>query len=204
MVVVLVLGALLVTGVWRGAAVVRRDGAALHGRAADRDALRVVNLVLDVEASGFVGPSGIPGEVEVRAHRWWGIVCDAVPGPGAATVRWRGLRRPDPAKDSLVVIAPDGSEAVRRLERVGTSTACGGSALRLVWTPLPHDPAPAVLRGFERGAYRVDDAFRYRRGGGGAQPLSAARFDPDSSALVVTPGGLRLRMDPRPSRWWPW
>ncbi len=202
-VVVLVLGALLVTGVWRGAAAVRRDGAALHGRAAHRDALRVANLVLDMEASGFVGPSGRPGEVAVRAHRWWGIVCDSLPGPGTATLRWRGLRRPDPAKDSIVVIAADGVEVVRGLDGVGSSTACGGSALRLYWTPAAHDPDPRLIRGFERGAYRVDDAVRYRRGRGGAQPLTASRFDPDSAGLDVTATGIRLRMDPRPSRWWP-
>lgn len=201
-VVVLLLGALMTIGVWRGAAAVRQDGVRLHDRAALRDAIRVASLLLDVEAGGFVGASGRPGEVAVRAHRWWGVSCDAVPRPGRAALAWRGLRRPDPAKDSLLLIAADGFAAVRALDRVSSSPLCAVDGIEVAWTARVGEPVPVAVRGFERGAYRVDDAFRYRRGRGGAQPLTAARLDPDSSRLEVGPGEVRLRIDPRPARRW--
>ncbi|MEQ9570348.1 MAG: hypothetical protein RLN75_09180, partial [Longimicrobiales bacterium] len=132
--VVLLLGALLTTGVWRGAVAVRQDGARLRDRAAVQDAMRVTSLLLDVEASGFVGASSRPGEVAVRAHRWWGLSCDTVPRPGRASLTWRGLRRPDPAKDSLLLIAADGFVAVRALDRVSSSPLCAVDGIEVAWT----------------------------------------------------------------------
>lgn len=203
-VVALLLGALLVVAVWRGAAAVRNESAHLHARAALRDAIRVTGLVLDVEASGFVGPAGRPGELGVRAPRWWAVPCDPRPRTGGAAVAWRGLRRPDPAKDSVVLVAGDGARWVRALDRVVPSTRCAPDGLDLGWTPSAGEPVPVVVQGFERGVYRVDDALRYRRGRGGAQPLTAARLDPDSARLVVGGGEVRLHVDPRPARKWSW
>lgn len=203
-VVALLLGTLLVVAVWRGAAAVRKDGARLHARAALRDAIRVTGLVLDVEASGFVGPAGRPGDLAVRAPRWWAVPCDPRPRVGGAAVAWRGLRRPDPAKDSVVLVSGDGFRWVRALDRVAPSTHCAPEGLDLRWTPAAGEPIPVVVQGFERGVYRVDDALRYRRGRGGAQPLTAALLDPDSARLVVDGAGVRLHVNPRPPRRWSW
>jgi hypothetical protein len=42
-------------------------------------------------------------------------------------------------------------------------------------------PPVVLVRFFERGSYHLaDDAFRYRRGGGGRQPLTVERIGPGS------------------------
>lgn len=201
-VVALGLGGLLVVGAWRSSASMRGDLATLSARAAATDARRVVGLLLDQEAGGLVADPAPAGEVAVRAHRWWGLVCDTVPTPGRAVLRPRGLRQPDPDKDSLLLVAGDGRLSGRRLDAVRSVDGCGGRAVEVVWTPDPGEPDPRVVRGFERGFYRLDEAFRYRRGLGGAQPLTAEVFDPDSLRIETDAFGVVLRWQGRGARVW--
>lgn len=202
-VVALALGALLVVGVWRTSAAIRGDLATLAARASATDARRVVGLLLDQEAGGLVADPAPPGEVAVRAHRWWGVVCDTLPTPGRALLRFRGLRRPDPDKDSLLLVTGDGRLSSRRLEGVRSVDACGERVLEVAWTPDPGEARPRVVRGFERGFYRLDEAFRYRRDRGGAQPLTAEVFDPDSLRIDTDTLGVLLRWRGRVPRIWP-
>lgn len=199
--VALLLGLLLIALVWRNAASVRTQLAALAQRAAQVEARRVVGLVLDAEAGGFVA-GGAEGELPVRAHRWWGVVCDTLPVAGRATVHLQGLRRPEPDKDSLLVVTAAGRVQLRRLDHARAVAACGGGAVELGWTAHPDDPPARLVRGFEYGAYRLDAAFRYRRGAGGAQPLTAELFDPDSVALVGDSTGVLLRIGAGAARRW--
>ncbi len=203
-VIALFLGLVLVTGVWRASALVRGQVAVLERAAAEADARRVAGMLLDLEAADRVEPIR-GGEVPVRAYRWWGVPCASGAG-GVATgplmIVWQGLRRPDPVKDSVVLVAADGRRQVVRVVGVAGSSRCAGAGLALTLEG-PIGGEPVLVRGFERGAYRIDDAFRYRRGTGGAQPLTAAVFDPDSVFLGLAAGALRLRVDPWPTRaWW--
>ena len=201
-VVALALGLLILVGLWRGAAAARGQIAALDGWATRSDAARVVGLLLDLDAAGFVGPGRV-GEAEVRAFRWWGVRCGRLE-PNAVSVRWAGLRRPDPAKDSVVIIGDRGEVSVRPVARVGRAPSCPDpAALRIEWSGA-FDGSPLAVRGFERGAYRLDDAFRYRRGRGGAQPLTAGVFDPDSAGLTVRAGRVDAVTGRASSRSWPW
>ena len=178
--------------VWRGAAAVRSETRLLRDLAEWRDAARVAGLLLDLDAEGFLGPDP-RGELAVRAFRWWGAVCGSPATPGAAEIRWRGLRRPDPSKDSVMLVAADGWRTVRALLTASGTSGCGSTAdLRVTWETRTGDRPAVVVRGFERGTYRVDDAFRYRRGRGGAQPLTAPVFDPDSVALAAGIRSARL------------
>ncbi|MEK9504930.1 hypothetical protein [Gaopeijia maritima] len=201
--VALALGGLLVAGVWRSSASIRGDLATLSVRATTTDARRVVGLILDQEAGGLVADPAPTGEAAVRAHRWWGVVCDTLPTPGRAVLRHQGLRQPDPDKDSLLLVAADGRMFGRRLDAVRSVDGCGGRVIQVAWTPDPGEAFPRVVRGFERGFYRLDEAFRYRRDRGGAQPLTAEVFDPDSLWLEIDSLGLLLRWEGRAARVWP-
>lgn len=200
--VALVVGGLLVSGVWRSTAALRADLAVVSERASETGARRVVGLILDQEAAGFTADPELPGDLPVRADRWWGRVCDTVPRPGRATLQLRGLRQPDPDKDSLVLVSVTGQLERRELEAVRSVDHCDDGAVEVAWTPLPGEEPPLLVRGYERGVYRLDHAFRYRRGLGGAQPLTAEVFHPDSLVLEVDSGEVALRWGERPARRW--
>jgi hypothetical protein len=146
----------------------------------------------------------------VRAYRGWGLACaSARDGTGStlpgAVVDYRGLRQPDPAKDSLELTGADGARRVVSLARVtalepaDVGCAPGTRALHLRWSGDDVDPgatsrAVVLVRVFERGLYAVDDAFRYRRGAGGRQPLTNAVLDGDRSWLGVREGRPALEL----------
>ncbi len=199
-VIALTLGVLLLLGTWHQAMMIRRQAETADRLAADWEARRVTGLALDLDAEGIVGPAG-PDEWAVRAYRWWGVPCATPGGAGATVLAVSGLRQPDPQKDSLLLIDREGRSAVRALDRSSRSTACAGLALEVSW--LPADGLdPVLVRGFERGAYRIDRAFRYRRGLGGAQPLTAERFLVDSVTLWVDQQRAGLQLAPLPNRVW--
>jgi hypothetical protein len=199
-VIALTLGVLLLLGTWYQAMSIRRQAAEADRVAADWEARRVTGLSLDLDAEGIVGPAG-PNEWAVRAFRWWGIPCSRAPAAGAAVLSVSGLRRPDSDKDSLLLIDREGRSRVGKLKHAARSTACSGPALEVSWLPAD-GPEPVLVRGFERGAYRIDRAFRYRRGTGGAQPLTAERFVADSVGLWIDEGRAGLRISPLPNRFW--
>ena len=199
-VIALVLGVLLLLGTWQQATAIRGQAEGADQVAADWEARRVTGLALDLDAEGIIGPAG-PDEWAVRAYRWWGIPCALGGSAGSTVLSVSGLRRPDPQKDSLLLIDREGRSFVRGLHRSSRSTACAGLATEVSW--LPADGVePVLVRGFERGAYRIDRAFRYRRGLGGAQPLTAERFVADSVTLWVDDLRAGLRLAPLPGRVW--
>jgi hypothetical protein len=203
-VVALMLALLISAGLWSAAAAARRQTVVAERWSARVDARRVVGLLLDLDADGFTAAER-PGEVAVRAHRWWGLTCAGTPvGPTSAEVVLRGLRRPDPTKDSVRVVLADGRIARRRLLRVVRPTECADpDAIRVEWD-APADGHVLVVHGYERGAYRLDDAFRYRRGAGGAQPLTSALFDPDTVEIRYAGDRVRVVADRGPARSWGW
>ena len=196
------LSLLIVVGLWSAAAAARDQVAWIDGASTRADATRVVGLLMDLDAEGIVG-SGRSGEVLVRAYRWWGVPC-AAGRRGGASVSWRGSRRPDPSKDSVWILSATGVPSVRRVSRVTRARDCAeGSALHIEWQSDVVQPA-VLLRGFERGGYTLDDAFRYRRGRGGAQPLTAAVFPPDSVGIVVETGRVLVEASRGARRMWVW
>lgn len=199
-VIALALGVLLLLGTWHQATTIRRQAETADRLAADWEARRVTGLALDLDAEGIIGPAG-PDEWAVRAYRWWGVPCAGAGRAGAAVLSVSGLRQPDSQKDSLLLIDREGRSVVRALDRSSRSTACSGPALEVSWLPADGGQ-PVLVRGFERGAYRIDRAFRYRRGLGGAQPLTAERFISDSVALWVGPQRAGLQLAPLPNRIW--
>jgi len=203
----------------------------LLARSDQAEVRRTVAALLHEELSvGAAGRDwGVEGEraVRLRAFRGYARIC-AREG-STLTVAWRGQRLPDPGRDSVLVLAPDGAWHPADLAWVGAPpepARCGSlegdgvlpervGGWRLSGT-LPE--APLLLRYFEQGRYSLEEgAFRYRQGTGGRQPLTpewvgtASRLRGTSEGalevelhLVPPPGGGRIRGasgPAEPDRW---
>ncbi len=123
--------------------------------------------------------------VSLRAFRGAGVACAA--GGGAVVVRYRGLRVPEPAKDSVLVVDSIGNVRAAALlvsERVSDACEAHGGASLYRWSVhAPTAPGTLFLL-FESGSYHLTDgALRYRRGDSGRQPLTAELLDDRESAF---------------------
>jgi hypothetical protein len=176
----------------------------LASRADGLEVARTVWAVLDEEL-GVARPGrdwnvDSNGVLDLRAFRGFGRVC---PGAGEAgfTVAFRGDRLPEPVRDSVLALREDGEWTSASLVSVGPAsgtagcaTAAGESALR-VRGPPEAGPAVVFLRFFERGSYHLTDrAFRYRRGGGGRQPLTSDRVG-ERSAFSLAGDALQVNLE---------
>lgn len=139
------------------------------------------------------------GDLTLRAFRGIGFTCRAQPAEGWG-VAVAGYRFPDSDKDSVLVLSGDGrwrpAALVRRVRNSGLDCPRLAGFSTEVWIldPLPSRPAAGLY--FERGAYRVtSDAFRYRGGRGGWQPLTGTGIEADSSVLLAAgERGLEARV----------
>jgi hypothetical protein len=166
-------------------------------------ALRVGRHVLRTELRhGLPGRDWAvhPDSLPLRAFRGVGKVCANDSAAARLLVVYRGTRAPDPAKDSVLLLAADHSTSVRALIGTGAAFApCGGpgggSAER--WTLDRAAPAATVVaRIFERGAYHIgSSALRYHRGGSGQQPLTPEVFT-SASAWAASADRLEVSFVP--------
>lgn len=166
-----------------------------------QELLRVVGIVLGVEVHALAPPDiGAMGadSLRLRAFRGGGRICDG--DSDILFVRYDGVRRPEPDKDSVLIVGAFDSRGVSRsVEAVSGDPRCGGS-LRLQLSPVPRgslsSPRGWVLV-FESGSYHLSGgSLRYRRGAGGRQPLTeegigTGRLTPLRSGMEVR---LVLRM----------
>ncbi|MBI4541237.1 MAG: hypothetical protein HY704_17180 [Gemmatimonadetes bacterium] len=183
-----------------------RAAEAVAARAELLETGRIAEVVLGEELRAGVwgrdqlGPAG--DSLRVRAFRGLGLVCSG-PGPDSTLrVRYSGLRAPDPAKDSLLLLGADLRWWVAALKaRAPDAERCGSVGADSVerWA-LDRPAGDAILaRIFESGVYSLQGgALRYRRGAGGRQPLTPELLADDGSELVAaTPVGVRLRLHVR-------
>jgi hypothetical protein len=122
----------------------------------------------------------------LRAFRGIACVCGPGPTPLDLVVEAEGVRLPESAKDSVLLLGAAGEWSVVALDGVTAATGCSddpGGAAEL-WHLSATPPRGAVFaRYFERGSYHVvDEALRYRRGVSGRQPLTPE--------VVTTPGSV--------------
>ena len=141
--------------------------------------------------------------LSLRAFRGTALVCPYAGPADELTVTFRGDRRPDPTKDSVVLLDGVGGRVVRALTAVtsGSGSGCmaADSAAPLeTWrldAAVP--PASVVARLFERGSYHLSAAaLRYRRGASGRQPLTPEVWS-DSTGWRSGGGRLGLEALPR-------
>jgi hypothetical protein len=204
MIVALSMGAALLTALATFVTSSVRWHRAIASRAEGLEVARTVWAVLEEE----LGPArrgrdwilDSAGVLDLRAFRAFGRVCPGAGGAGL-TVAFRGERLPEAVRDSVLVLLEDGTWTTAPVASVGATSSppgClirpGESALSVVG-PLEVGPAPVLLRFFERGSYHLADlSFRYRRGGGGRQPLTAERIGP-GSGFSVEGDSLEVTLD---------
>ena len=138
----------------------------------------------------------------LRAFRGTGIVCPPDGRSAEMIVSFRGARQPNPEKDSVLLITVDGGRVVAGLSAVASvANACGrGPSPPQRWRldrPVPSDVV--LARVFERGSYHLSgSALRYRRAGGGRQPLTPEVWS--MPATRWTESAERVGFDYVPSR----
>lgn len=164
-----------------------RSGLATIATTSERvEAARTARHLLDHVATSDGLPVAGPArnEVTVRFPIGWGVPCDA-------GWSWSGLRAPDATKDSLVVLDRAGRSHTRSLDDVG-SLDCEppeGFQARLLDFDPPV-PGAVLVRVWETGVIRIDDAVRYARAGASRQPLTATLLQPARSGVSAIDGGL--------------
>jgi hypothetical protein len=189
---------------WMVTSAVARAATELADRGESLAAIRATAWILQEELDGVraaVDVSEPQGDsFSLRAFRGTAVVCSA-PAPGELVVRWSGFRSPDASKDSVLVLGGDGSWSVRALaSRSVAPGACGGpaSGAEERWELDRPVDEPRLARLFERGSYHLaDDAFRYRIGAGGRQPLTPPNLDPASSLVSTSPSGVLVQVETR-------
>jgi hypothetical protein len=172
----------LVPGAW--SVVARHHTGALSAahRAEALETVRTAAWLLREElAGGDPEEAWWPGEdtIALRAFRALGMVREGSVMGQELLACVRGVRMPNPEKDSVLLLGADGHwrghELERRVRSGGECTELeGGWEER--WTVVPEPAQPILGRIFERGSYHLaDGALRYRRGAGGRQPLTPER-----------------------------
>jgi hypothetical protein len=116
--------------------------------------------------------------------------------------RYRGLRLPDPAKDSALEV---GIETVIKIDNTGAAaSACvpeaGEEIISLTWSGVPRVGAMWLV--FETGAYHFNaNALRYRRPGETRQPITNTVFDDSRSGFHLirdtVPRGIEVILQDR-------
>ncbi len=179
----------------------RRAQRRLREHAEAMGAVRIARHVLEAELRrGRAGRDwSVVGRdsLVLRAFRGVGLVCPWRPGAKTILVSYRGVRSPDPAKDSVLFLGDDGAWMSRALvSAAGSASPCPEAPDIAVqrWTLDRDTPAGVVLaRVFERGSYHLSGgAFRYRRGAAGRQPLTPAVLRTPPSAFVLGDGTVAL------------
>ena len=199
--VCIVLTTLLVHLSWSVLVAARKTADRLIQRSEAIDAERLGWHVLSSELR-----AGIPARdwrveggkvIPLRAFRGLGEVCPSISAADGALVRYRGMRLPDPVKDSLLVLSASGRWLALKLSsRSASLTTCPDWPAEPVerWGWEPELDGVLLARVFERGSYHIEDkAIRYRAGDAGRQPLTAERVE-SGSLLSLTASGVDLRL----------
>jgi hypothetical protein len=179
--VVLLLSLVVPVG-WALLARQRNAGSGLRTRAEALETLRTLDWILREELAGSLEGRDWIGRgtdsLALRAFRGHAFIDTVQSAPGTLMVCFRGIRAPEPEKDSVLVLGSDGRwrahDLVARLS--GSSPRCDGEVAggrSEGWVLSPSQPGGVLARLFESGSYHlVDRALRYRRGLGGRQPLT--------------------------------
>lgn len=181
--VVFILTALVAQGGWSVLATVRRSCEKAAVSAERLETVRTVSWILQQElGGGRPYHDWWPGDGDtlgLRAYRGIALI-RTLTGDGALEVCFRGMRAPNPEKDSVAILASSGHWTVHGLvSRLRGEQGCTGGTegWEERWELEPVPTEGLVARLFERGSYHLaNGAFRYRRGAGGRQPLTPPRI----------------------------
>ncbi|MGW8267742.1 MAG: hypothetical protein ACWGSQ_15360 [Longimicrobiales bacterium] len=209
--VVLLLTGLVVQGGWTVLATLRKAGEETAETAEGLETVRTAAWLLEEELGGSLPLrdwwAGEGDSVSLRAYRGLALVTGTEAG-GGTEVCYRGIRNPNPDKDSILFLTDGGSWRAHALTgRSRGERGClgDGEGWEEVWEVEPPSDGALLGRVYERGSYHLAlGALRYRRGGGGRQPLTPPRIAEGSlEAGEGAHGGLRWTLflsDPEKDR----
>jgi type II secretory pathway component PulJ len=193
--VAILLTAMVIQGGWTVMATLRKAGGRTADRAEGLETVRTTAWLLGEEFQGTLPLrdwwAGEGDSVTVRAYRGLALVTGI--GADGVEVCFRGVRSPNPEKDSVLFLGEGGEWTAHALEgRTRGESGCSGDGKGWAesWRVDPEPGTARLGRIYERGSYHLTlGALRYRRGGGGRQPLTPIRIS--DGTLEVADGGLR-------------
>lgn len=207
--------ALVLLGVARFASAQGRIAATQMDRSRLEEVIRTTAVILESELR-YLEPSadltGGPDSIRIRAFRGAGVLCGA--SGREVRLHYTGVRRPDPDKDSVLLVTGGGELGPFGLESAAGAVqgeawerplGCDGAGLMRLTLSVSPGPVSGVGLVFETGAYHLrNGALRYRRGGGGRQPLTEGLLDDpeiewvSDAAVLVLPllGDSLPRLNP--------
>ncbi|MBW3533911.1 MAG: hypothetical protein KY453_01625 [Gemmatimonadetes bacterium] len=170
---------------------------AAEALATERAAWWILREELALSVPGRDRTPAAGDSIALRAFRGTARVCDGDGDDGLVRVRHDGMRRPEPGKDSVLVLQGDGGwRSLDLLAVEGTADcASGEDGSWEHWRLGGPAPGAVLLRVYERGSYHLaDGALRYRRGAAGRQPLTPEVLDGAGSHLTPRGTGIELRV----------
>jgi hypothetical protein len=150
--------------------------------------------------------AAVADSVTLRLLRGVGVTCGT--DAGAIRVDYRGLREPNPEKDSVIIVSAEGESSARVLASEVTAPSCGEGNARLLRLSTPAVPGVVLL--FEHASYHLSArALRVRAGAEGRQPITEEWLEDTGTGLLLEgddalPRGVVLRLRGAPARTWRW
>ena len=177
-----------------------------HGtseRSERNDALRSALAVLHAELEPIQPAADLHAvsrdSVVARILRGLAVVC--AQNDGRVYARYRGLRLPDPGKDSALYVGVEHAVPIlsARVDTTGCVHAGNENVIAFTWPAAA--PNGSVWLIFETGSYHLQNyALRYRRPGESRQPITSeiidhrlSYFAGDSHAISATLIGRNTR-----------
>jgi len=208
--VALLLGLLVLHLTLRTVATARTGQASWAERSERLATLRIARALVRADLrAGLEGRDWLvsrPDSVRLRSFVGRGLPCAPVDRRSEVVVAWEGRRRPDPRRDSLLVLDAAGVwQSVDLVSAVPTVGVCPGAvrASSELWrTTLAPGTRPEIAVLFTSGSYHVSGgALRYRRGRAGRQPLTPGVLTPRSG---LSGSGRDVRLDLEGTNGWTW
>jgi len=171
-------------------------------RAAADETMRTARLIVRAEFQDLAAADVraiTTDSLAARVYRGAGIVC-AVDST-RVLLRYRGMRRPEPDKDSLLVLGEERAVAFADAVLPGNVCAALPGEDLIALRAQQRLRLNAVVLVFESGAYHVATrALRYRRGLEGRQPVTDELLDDRASGFAAEAGqrGVVVRLRSRP------
>jgi len=162
------------------------------------DAARTAWLVLQAEWQNLAPSLDVRAiardSITSRIFRGVAVVCGY--RGGSTIFRYRGLRLPDPAKDSALQVGLENTTSINTFhpDTAACAHAPGEQVFASAWNTGTTPGSMWLL--FESGGYHLSDrALRYRLAGSTRQPVSNQVLDDRQSAFIAVRDSLLRAVD---------